>query len=165
MRKLHTMRGIGSCIPLRDHPHNPADRDTDRVDRHGGVRCLGCGGPARVLNVDTSVYPVVFYECMLPITDGCIGRKRIACSTDWRRLGPLMQTDPLYHELRSSHSMYERVHHHMRARYGIAGNNPMTRQKRIGQGCRQLRAHAAVFVEWLRICHRQAGCPDRTRSR
>ncbi len=162
VRMMHTKRGVGSCVALRDHPNQPADRDTELLDRNGVPRCQGCGGETRVVNVDCTEYPVVFYECMVPVTDGCFGRKRMRCSVDWRRLGPLMETDPVYHELRESHSEYERVHGHMRRRYRIGGDNVDMRPFRLGRGCQQLRAHAAVLIEWLRIDYRQGWLPGMT---
>ena len=68
---------------------------------------------------------------------------------------PLWRTDPIYHELKTSHSQYERVHRHWRDRYLVAGENLDTRPKRRGIGVQELRAQAALLVEWLRISWRE----------
>lgn len=74
-------------------------------------------------------------------------------------------TDPIYHELRDSHQSYERVHRHWRERYLVAGDNMATRPKRRGIGCQELRAQAALLVEWLRISWREGWLGSARRNR
>jgi hypothetical protein len=77
------------------------------------------------------------------------------CSKDWRLLLPLWRTDPIYHELEASHSIYERVHRHWRERYQVAGDGLSNRPKRRGLAWQDLRAQAALVAEWLRISWRE----------
>ncbi len=78
---------------------------------------------------------------------------------------PLWRTDPIYHELRTSDSQYERVHRHWRERYLVAGESLATRPKRRGIGCQELRAQAARLVEWLRISWREGWLGSARRNR
>jgi hypothetical protein len=51
--------------------------------------------------------------------------------------------------------MYERVHHHWRQRYSVAGDSLANRPKRRGIAWQELRGQAALFIEWLLICWRE----------
>jgi len=77
------------------------------------------------------------------------------CKENWRLLLPLWRTSPAYQVLRASHDHYEHGHHRWRERYGVAGDTKADRPKRRGLGVQQLRASAALVIEWLTICHRQ----------
>jgi len=79
----------------------------------------------------------------------------MACSKDWATLIPLWRTEEAYFALKESHDSYERVHHLFRIRYRVGADNHALRPKRIGLPCQQLRANAALVVEWLRILHRE----------
>jgi hypothetical protein len=79
----------------------------------------------------------------------------IACSRDWTTLLPLWRTEEAYFALKESHEAYERVHHLFRTRYCVGADNHSMRPKRIGLPWQQLRANAALLVEWLRILHRE----------
>jgi hypothetical protein len=68
---------------------------------------------------------------------------------------PLWRTDAIYHELEQSHQNYERVHHHWRDRYLVAGDTLANRPKRRGRGWQELRAQAALVAEWLMIAFRE----------
>ena len=65
---------------------------------------------------------------------------------------PLWRTDPDYLALRNSHDRYERVHHHWRVRWRSGADDHSLRPKRRGRDCQQLRASAALLIEWLMIC-------------
>jgi hypothetical protein len=60
-----------------------------------------------------------------------------------------------YLALRDSHSEYERVHQHWRDRYCVGADNKSSRPRRPGAQWQQLRASAALLIEWLRICSRE----------
>ena len=77
------------------------------------------------------------------------------CKENWRSLVPLWRTSPAYQVLRSTHESYEGAHHRWRERYAVAGDTKADRPKRRGLGVQQLRASAALVIEWLTICHRQ----------
>jgi hypothetical protein len=140
-------------------------RDTDEYDRHGVPRCKHCGGPTRYngFSVESVGSPRVFYYCEAPVTPECQKRQALACSKDWTTLLPLWRTEEAYFALKESHSAYERAHHLFRTRYHVAANSYAMRPKRIGLPWQQLRANAALVVEWLRILHRQGwmGSPRR----
>ncbi|HEU4977652.1 MAG TPA: hypothetical protein VFT42_02030 [Solirubrobacteraceae bacterium] len=57
--------------------------------------------------------------------------------------------------LSDARSRYERVHHHWRQRYRVGADDHMLRPKRRGIACQQLRANAALVIEWLQILHRE----------
>lgn len=92
---------------------------------------------------------------------GCCARRRdrrlekrqtVRCANSWRMLLPLWRTDPDYLALRNSHDRYERVHHHWRVRWRSGADDHSLRPKRRGRDCQQLRASAALLIEWLMIC-------------
>ena len=58
-------------------------------------------------------------------------------------------------ELRATHGEYEAVHDYWRDRYKVGPASLGQRPKRRGRDWQQLRASAALFVEWLRICSRE----------
>jgi hypothetical protein len=93
--------------------------------------------------------------CMLGSQPGCAKEQTISCKTDWRLLVSLWRTDPLYHELKESHSSYEAVHDWWRDRYKVAADDIGIRPKVRSIGWHRLRANVAAVVEWLRICSRE----------
>jgi len=70
-------------------------------------------------------------------------------------LASLWRTDPMYHELKESHSSYESVHDWWRDRYKVAADDIGIRPKVRGIHWHRLRANVAGLVEWLRICSRE----------
>lgn len=111
--------------------------------------------------------PRLWVRCMVGATGKCAKDHTVSvvqrnaggtftCSTDWRLLVPLWRTDPLYHELKASHSSYEGVHDdYWRDRYKVAADNLANRPKVRSIGWHRLRADVATLVEWLRICARE----------
>jgi hypothetical protein len=77
-----------------------------------------------------------------------------------RRQRTCVRTDPTYLAVRHSHDRYERVHHHWRVRWRSGADDHSLRPKRRGRDCQQLRANAALLIEWLFICHRKRWLPD-----
>jgi hypothetical protein len=68
---------------------------------------------------------------------------------------PLWRTDEIYMTLRNSGEQFEAVHDYWRDRYLVGGKDVNTRPRRIGKHWQQLRANAALLIEWLRICIRE----------
>jgi hypothetical protein len=110
--------------------------------------------------------PRVSVQCMAGATDEYTKTQTIACSADHRLLVPLWRTDPLYHELRESHSSYEAQHGWWRDRYKVAADDLGVRPKILDIGWHRLRANVAALVDWLRISTAKAGSasPDATTS-
>ncbi|MGO9908722.1 MAG: hypothetical protein ACLP4R_08065 [Solirubrobacteraceae bacterium] len=94
-------------------------------------------------------------EAVGGFVDRSAGWERVACSADHRLLVPLWRTDPLYHELRESHSSYEAQHDWWRDRYKVAADDLGVRPKIRDIGWHRLRANVAALVDWLRICYRE----------
>lgn len=92
---------------------------------------------------------------MLGSEPGCAKTQTQSCKADWRLLVPLWRTDPLYHELKESHSSYEAVHDWWRDRYKVAADDIGIRPKVRSIGWHRLRANVAALIEWLRICLRE----------
>lgn len=163
----NTRAGIASVLPYRKYHGAPrrADTDTPRYDRHGVARCQHCGGPGRLLRFAAQPSPRLWFACELPVTPECEREQTIACSHDWRRLLPMWRTDETYFALRGSHASYERVHALWRSRYRVGGDNHTSRPKRIGIACQQLRANAALLIEWLRILDREGWLGSARRNR
>lgn len=160
--ELTTRKGIATVIPSRGRRAT----DQDSYDRHGIPRCRHCGGETHFVRFNHQPTPRLWVRCLIPSQPGCQREQTISCSTDWKRLLPLWRTEPAYAAYRQAHQTYERVHHHQRQRYKVAGDTHAIRPKRIGVGCQQLRANAAGLIEWLRICHREGwlGCPRTNRD-
>ena len=88
-------------------------------------------------------------------TDECTKTQPISCSADYRLLVPLLRTDPLYRELKESHSSYEAQHDWWRDPHKVAADDFGVRSKIRDLGWRRLRANVAARIDWLRICHRE----------
>jgi hypothetical protein len=161
----NTKLGVGSVFPWRqfrgDRPREKEDTDTH--DRHGIVRCKYCGAPTRMLSFAKSAGagrgPRLYVQCSVPVTPDCKKRQSIACATSWRMLLPLWRDTPVYLALRYSHDRYERVHHHWRSRWLSGADDDSQRPKRRGLPNQQLRANAALLLEWLMICERERWLP------
>jgi hypothetical protein len=85
----------------------------------------------------------------------------VAGSSPVAHLWRVLRTVPRTHlALRHSHDRYERVHHHWRVRWRSGADDHSLRPKRRGRNCQQLRANAALLIEWLMICWRENWMPD-----
>lgn len=151
--ELNTRRGIASVIQWRRAQAHEQKNDNDRYDRHGIPRCQHCGATTEFVRFHHEPTPRIWFRCMSGMTDACNGVQSIACATDWRALVPLRRDDPVYLELRRTHQLYEAVHDYWRDRYKVAAADIGQRPKRIGPEWQQLRANAALLVEWLRISY------------
>jgi hypothetical protein len=151
--RWNTERGIASVIHWRKATAAERKRDTARYDRHGVPRCTRCGGPTEFVRFNHEPTPRIWFRCTLSPTQECRGVQSIACSADWRALVPLRRDDPVYLELRRSHKSFEAVHDYWRDRYKVAAADIGQRPKRTGDEWQQLRANAALLIEWLRMSH------------
>jgi len=104
--------------------------------------------------VDGRGQPRLRFKCLLRHTSECERAQSIACEKEWRLLLPISRLTPYYNALRKSHESVEKVFRHWRDRYGVAGKSADTRLKRPGLPFQQLRASAALVIEWFRICLR-----------
>ena len=165
--ELNTRKGIATVVPFRKSTNRVRREDYDDYDRHGVPRCKFCGGPSRYLRFAAKPYPRIWFRCELGVTNGCGADQSIACSRDWRTLLPLWRTEEAYFALRSSHANYERTHRVWRDRYRVGGATHEMRPKRMGLGWQQLRANAALLVEWIRVLDREGwnGSARRNRNR
>ncbi len=160
--EFNTTRGIASVLPWRK-PRFNVTRDQmrrDAYDEHGIPRCRYCGGPSQLESAGLGFYldarktPRLRFRCLLRHTAECEKAQSIACSEEWRLLVPINRLTSYYHDVRKSHEHCERIFRHWRDRYGVAGKNADTRLKRPGLPFQQLRASAALAIEWFRICMR-----------
>lgn len=162
----NTRRGVGSVIPWRawNQTATREAEDCDTHDRHGIVRCKHCGSPTDFVSFAKTAGkgrgPRLYVQCSAPVTAACEKRQSISCATNWRMLLPLWRDSPVYLALRHSHDRYERAHHHWRVRWRSGADDHALRPKRRGRDCQQLRANAALLVEWLIICWREKWLPD-----
>lgn len=167
----NTSRGVASVMPWRAHVLYPdrSREDTDTHDRHGVVRCKHCGAPTAFVSFARTAGakrgkakrgPRLYVRCLAPVTPECRGRQSIGCAVSWRMLLPLWRLNPTYMALRHAHDRYERVHHHWRVRWRSGADDHALRPKRRGLANQQLRANAALLVEWLMICWREDWLPD-----
>lgn len=154
--ELDTSHGVASVFPYRNGGQEHYRSDHLEYDRDGVPRCKGCFGPTNFVRFSAAnPKPRLWFRCQAPSTPACEKEQSIYCERDWRYLLPLWRTTEAYHALRASHDKYERVHVHWRQRYKVAGDDFGSRPKRRGRACQQLRADAALCIEWLRILHRE----------
>lgn len=162
----NTRLGVASVFPWRASNVRPEREmeDCDTHDRHGVVRCKHCGSPTRFISFTRTAGgnrgPRLYVQCLQPITAGCETRQSIGCNVSWRMLVPLWRDTPTYLALRHSHHRYERVHHHWRVRWRSGADDHALRPKRRGRDNQQLRANAALLIEWLMVCWREEWLPD-----
>lgn len=158
-----TVNGTAPVFAWRPGGGDFKRHDKDTHDRHGVVRCKHCGGPTHFVRFhagdqsrpEDQRNPRLWVRCMLGAQPGCANDQTISCKTDWRLLVSLWRTDPMYHELKESHSSYESVHDWWRDRYKVAADDIGIRPKVRGIHWHRLRANVAGLVEWLRICSRE----------
>ena len=159
--EAHTRDGVASVIPWRKGNASEGKRVDylPRYDRHGIPHCKHCGmeGIFHRFQHDSgpNKEPRLWFRCSKPGGPECQAVQSMLCKENWRLLLPLWRTSPAYQVLRQSHENYENAHHRWRERYGCAGDTKADRPKRRGLGVQQLRASAALVIEWLTICHRQ----------
>ena len=160
--EFNTTRGIASAIPWRQ-PREDIERSDmrrDAYDEYGIPRCRYCGGPSQLESAGLGFYldgrdkPRLRFRCLLRHTPECDKAQSISCSGEWRLLIPISRVTPYYQALRKSHQNCESVFRRWRDRYGVAGKNADARLKRRGIPFQQLRASAALAIEWFRICLR-----------
>lgn len=158
--KKCTTNGTAPIFPWRPGGGDLQRHDHDTHDRHGVPRCKHCGAPTDFIRFSPGDKnkpaderePRLWVKCMAGATAACAREQTIACSTNYRALLPLWRTDPLYHELKESHSTYEAVHDWWRDRYKVAADDIGVRPKVRDIGFHRLRANVACLIEWLRIC-------------
>lgn len=162
--EYNTRRGVATVVPHRATPGEPERKHmrTDLVDEHGVPRCQHCGGEGDMDGaglgwyLDNAGQPRIRFRCKAPLAQvaGCAKQQSIACDEEWRLLQPLNLTQPVYHALREYHFHFERIFSHWRQRYGVYGKNSSSCLRRKGVPAQRLRAQAAVFLDWFRICLR-----------
>lgn len=142
-------------MPFRKSRHVQRREDQEKFDRHGIPRCKKCGGQTRFVRFAPEPSSRLWFKCLEGTTPECSRDQSIACSNGWKSLLPIWRTEPVYFALKDSHSLYERVHNLWRFRYRVGAATHEMRPKRRGVGCQQLRANAALVIEWLRILDRE----------
>ncbi len=161
----NTSRGIFTVMPFRRGSHKTRpEYATSEYDAHGVPRCKHCGEEGVFVSFTLKPKPRLLYRCSINCPASAGKRQSINCERKWRFLLPLWRTTELYHALRASHGSYERVHGFFRRRYHVGGDSCDTRAKRLGRGARQLRANAALVIEWLLINWRQGWSGGRPRN-
>ena len=150
--ETNTRMGVASVFPWRKVKENE-DRDsvgTKHYDCHGIPLCQKCQGPTRFVRFRAEPTPRLWFDCLA----GC-GPGSVVCSRGWRYLLPLWRTEEAYLALRHSHDHYEKVHWNWRDRWLVGPDSNTIRPRRRGIACQQLRAQAALLLEWLIVCWRQ----------
>lgn len=152
----NSQHGVGSVFPFRRGTGTEKERHgTDRYDAYGIPICGSCGGDTRfhAFAVDRGM-PRLWFRCMLPKQPGCTKVQTIGCDLAPRYLLPVWRNEQAYAAMRNSHSSYEHKHRSARIQYLTAPDTLALRPKRPGIRWQQLRANAAVLIDWLRILRR-----------
>lgn len=155
--KYNTDRGVSSVIPYRrSNGSEPRRRQpTATHDAYGIPLCASCGGDTVFVRFAVlKGKGRIWFKCALGALSACQKEQSIQCSRDYRALLPLWRTEPAYAALRESHPSYEHKHRDLRIQYLVAPDCLANRPKRPGRACQQLRAYAAMLIEWLRVTMR-----------
>ena len=160
LEELH-LCGTAPIVPFRA-PHagwTPENLQTEMIDSDGTPRFATCGRPepprARGLGLDWAEgVPRIRYRCAIYDTDECLGRTQSIAVLD---AAAAAEPDPsrtsrLHHDLLESHQNMEGVFAAWRERYKVAGNDLGSRiRRRAGVSAQNLRAAAALLIEWFRM--------------
>ncbi|HEX6539836.1 MAG TPA: hypothetical protein VF155_11720 [Candidatus Dormibacteraeota bacterium] len=151
----NTEHGVGSVFPYRRAGKEKGRQGTDRYDAYGIPRCQHCAGDTRFHSfaVDRGM-PRLWFRCLLPKQPGCQKVQVMQCDVAPRYLLPVWRNEPAYAAMRHSHQTYEHRHRSARIQYLTAPDTLALRPKRPGIKWQQLRANAAVLIDWLRILRR-----------
>ena len=154
--EYNALRKVGSVIPYRrTNGHSPKTAvATDLFDEHGVPFCRFCGGGTDF--VRSYVENARTDHPRARVDFRCAARCRntvqtVYCDRDYRRLLMLWRTNPVYQALRQSHWSFEGKHAALRAHYLLAPKTFDIRPKRMGIRWQQLRANAALLIEWVRV--------------
>lgn len=150
--ETNTKAGIASVFPWRKS-HSSDDRatsGTDYFDRHGIPLCQKCHGPGRFRRFEAGEHPRLWFVC-----DAGCGEGSVVCSRGWRHLLPLWRTEEAYLALKEANRSYERSHWRWRDLWLVGPDSNTNRPRRRGIACQQLRAEAALLLEWLLVCWRE----------
>lgn len=112
--------------------------------------CKKCFGPTTLLRFQAGDQPRIWFRYNRKCGNGSV-----VCSKGWRYLVPLWRTEEAYIALRHNHSNYEKSHWRWRDQWLVGPDNASNRPRRRGIGCKELRAQAALLLEWLLVCWRQ----------
>ena len=163
--EAHGTHRVASVFPPRETSFYRQDSHIDTHDHFGIPTCPVCGNPCHLVDFRSEEYAHYRYECSVNPEGKCGGRRRIACSTDPRRLPVGIHPMSLaWHEAAEAHFNLENPHHTWRLDYGVGGDDRNTRPRRKGQPWQQLMADVALVLEWLRVCQANgwlAGRSDR----
>jgi len=164
--EANTRARIATVFPWRPKGSAQTQREwlrCDHFDEYVVPRCQYCGGegiqtlPGYGLEFDKHDEPVITFRCAAPWHPECWRKQRIRCAENWAMLVPLSRLHPLYYDLHQTHmAVAERVHGAWRSRYHVFGDDKTMRLKRWASSlsAQRLRAQAARFLEWFRLCLR-----------
>jgi hypothetical protein len=150
--ETNTKLGIASVFPWRSwgRENDRGKVECDLYDRHGVPRCQHCGASSQMVRFQSGDSPRLWFRCLACGLEGSIRNSKA-----WRHLLPLWRTDGAYHVLRHTHQQHERAHKDWRERWLVGPDTYSIRPRRVGIGCHELRAQAALFLEWLNVCWRE----------
>ncbi|MHB1502316.1 MAG: hypothetical protein ACYCYK_14515, partial [Candidatus Dormibacteria bacterium] len=130
-------------------------------NEHGTPKCRRCGGESDFVRFAvTRGKGRLWFRCRLPQSQKCQGEQSIFCDEAPRHLLPVWRIEPAYAAMRVSHQSYEHKHRDLRSQYLLAPDCLALRPKRPGMAWQQLRASAAMLIEWPRVFQR-AGWGDK----
>jgi hypothetical protein len=103
-------------------------------------------------------------RCKTPHTEKCYSLQSVLCSEKWGWVGPTNLSDPLVNQIREAHGQFEGMFDSLRKRYALAGKDTTGKLKRRAVvSAQQVRADAALLIEWLRLSLRHGWIGSWTR--
>ncbi len=145
-------------MPIK--PHTKRESQTreemrcDVFDEHQVIRCQHCGSETEhePYFIFQNGDPRIRVRCLTPHTEACYSWQSVPCAEHWGWVSPLNYKDKVINQVREWHSQMEGFFDSRRARYALAGKDTRSRiRRRQVVPAMQLRAEAALFIDWLRL--------------
>jgi hypothetical protein len=162
--RFNSESGVGTVVPYRrKNQHEPMKRYPTKVfDSLGRPWCKHCGSSSDFVRYAAATKgrsgkrtaARIWFVCRVKAKPDCYREQSILCKAAYRDLLPVWRDEDAYMAMRNTHFSYEHKHRDMRIQYGVAPDSLAIRPKRIGIAWQQLRASAAVLIEWLRVYQR-----------
>jgi hypothetical protein len=162
--QFNSENGIGTVVPYRradqhESVHRSATEMVDKLvrpwsKRYGGPSDFVRYSAATANNRGEKTAARMWFTCRAKAKPNCDREQSILCKAADRHLLPVWRDEDAYTAMRNNHFSYEHTRRDMRIQYGVAPDSLAIRPKRIGIAWQQLRASAAVLIEWLPVYQR-----------
>ncbi|MGH7609781.1 MAG: hypothetical protein ACREOD_07615 [Candidatus Dormibacteria bacterium] len=147
--------GVTTVTPYRRRRQQDSKRRPTTIycDSQGTPSCRHCG---RTDTVRTRFAVQrgkgrIWFRCKYP---DCGGEQTVLCDMAPQHLLPIERDELAFKAMQHMGRPSEQKHQHLRSNYQVGPVSYAIRPKRKGIACQQLRATAAMVIDWLRVLHR-----------